>query len=337
MALLFFDTAQFGSAPEAGWDAGSANNRQTSGGPFNDGYTFTNAMARTLGVNAATVTIGYWWKPQNGVAITHWDLVETATVQCRIAHTASNQLTLRNGTAGTIHITSGTNLNGVWHYVEWKIPLGNSVNVELRIDGGASVGGLTYTASSVDTTTTANNYITSIRDAQGGNSNTQNWSMFHIADATGTGITDFIGPTKGYFLGPSADGNYTQWAASAGTRWQAVDDWLAFAGSDSDSTYISDNTVGHKNSVALANTVAGLGTIYGLVHSYNHRRDDAGPHTVRGFLRSSGTDQNGTTQTCGTSYAGWAEFYEFSPFTGGSTRWTTAEVDGLESGVEVIT
>lgn len=332
MALLFFDTFQYGaSVTDSGWDAGgAAPTYGPSGGPFSDRYVNTpNTMQKTLGVNATTLIFGYWFREPAGVILRNWDFKDGATVQCSITQDASGFLVLKNGTGGTTLLTLGPFSLNVWRFIELKIVFGNAGSIEARVDGTV-VG----SASPVDNTASANNYCNAIAAGNTGD-NRHQFAHLYMLDTTGSAPTNnYLGPVKGYILSPTgADtGNYNQWAASVSTRTSCVDEMPT---PNDDTDYISDNTAGHKSSFSMADTAAGLGTIFGAAAYYRARRDDAGPHTGRFFFRIAGTDYAAATETFAASYVSYAYLYPTSPAT--TAAWTTSEIDGLETGVELVT
>jgi hypothetical protein len=333
MSLLFFDTCGYGAASgfEAGYDtaAGAVFNVSATGGPFN-GRNYNNVtVTRSLGVNATTLRAGKWVRSTSvATSRTFMRFQDTTSVQCCLIWEATtSQLKVVNGTAGTeLGREAGARLLNTWYFVEWEVVFNSTTGTtKVWVDGTEVIN-----ETGKDTTTTANNYANRYVDVSA--STAFQIGETYVCDDQGAAPWNArLGPVRGYVLTPAADGNYTAWTASAGNRFEAVDESPA---PDGDTTYITDNTPGNKNSVTLTNTAAGLGTIYGLAHYYNERRDDAGPHTVRSFLRINGTDYPEATDTCTASYVAHAYFDQVSPDT--SAAYTTAEVDALEIGVETI-
>jgi hypothetical protein len=329
MSLLHFDTCQYSTlAPDVGWDTGSAVGTYTAtGGPFNDRYYSNTNLTKTLGVNAVTLTYGGWFRTTAGGAVNIARFLDGASVQCSLLQeVTTNKLKVLNGTAGTqLGISAAGLTPNVWVFVEWEVTFGNTGSTKVWVDGT-----LVINVSSVDTTTTANNYGNVITLPAGLNG--AHFGSLYVIDTAGSLNNARLGPVKGYLLSPTADGTYTAWTPNTGTRWQAVDETPA---PNDDTDYISNNTAGNKNSVALANTPAGLGTIHGVAHYTRMRRDDAGPHTGRAGLRVNGTDYPAATETLAASYVGYSYMRETSPDT--SAAWTSSELDGTEHYVETVT
>lgn len=335
---FWFDSMQVGAANTDGVPLGynaavaSAGGYTSTGGPFNDRFIAGLNGTRALGINAGSVSCGVWHNATSLQAANIFQGLDGATAQFSVRETATGTIEVRaGGSAGTILGTSAVVLVvSTWQYIEIEVTATSAggSTFQVWVDGTSVLSGSGDTAAG-----TANNFVTNILN--GGNSNSIRYEgLYNIAETAASTATR-LGPVKPYALVGTADGAFTAWTANTGTRWQAINETPTNNG---DTTYISSNTPGDKNSIAITDTVAGLGTIFGLAHYYWERRDDAGPHTVRAFLRDSGgTIQNEATETSTASFVGHGYFREFSPFTGGATRWTTTEVDGLQLGEELIT
>lgn len=338
MAHIFFDGCQFGTGDAAGWDAGFGPASYTStGGPFSDRHVsvLSTTAFKTLGSNVSTILIGYWWNLQINTAQNVFDGRDGSTVQFRIGSNSSNQLQIRNGTAGTILGTGTTAFStGAWRWVEWKIGVSNSATVQCKVD--QSIASTTYeiNVSGVDTTTTANAFITSVLSSASAAVGQQLFNCFVLWDTTGSLMNDWIGPQRASILTPTGSdtGTFNQYTASTGTRTSCVDEANT---SNDDTDYISDATAGHQQSFTMTNMPFSPTSINALSLQGRMRRDDAGPRTSRLFLRNSGgTLNNQTTETLSATYVNYTYQSGVSPFT--SAAWAQAEIDGLEAGVELV-
>lgn len=151
---------------------------------------------------------------------------------------------------------------------------------------------------------------------------------------TGSSQNDFLGPQRASVLTPTGSdtGTFNQWTASTGTRTGCVDESPT---PNDDTDYISDNTAGHQQSFTMTDLPVTPNAINGLSLHGRWRRDDAGPHTARLFLRNSGgTIQNEATESIAATYETKVYQRGLSPFSSGA--WTKAEIDGLQAGVELV-
>lgn len=333
MALIFFDGCQWGTNPsaDAGYDTGACNYISSPNPPFGDRFCSSHAAQKILGSNVGTLIFGFFWKTTTLTAFNHFNLRDGANVQATVKNIVSGgnlQLQIINGSAGAVLGSSTHTFSvDVWRHVEWKIPFGNSVNVICKVDGVEEIN-----VSGVDTTTTANNFITNIIGVAG--SSACNFYCLYLLDTTGTSQNDFIGPQRASILHPTGSdtGAFNDFAASAGTRTSCVDDPTT---PNDDADYVFDNTAGHKQSFTMEDLPVSPAQINGLALYGRWRRDDAGPHTARLFLRESGgTINNEPTESVAATYENKVYMHGISSFT--SSPWTKSEIDGLQPGIELV-
>lgn len=216
----------------------------------------------------------------------------------------------------------------VWNFVELQVTLGTNGTTgsfELRINGITAAS-----ASGIDTFLDTASELSIIR-----------WT----ADRMGYEIDDLViftnaGAAPNTWLGdatirtllPTADGAVVDWTANTGTDWQAVDDPTS---PDDDTTYIASSTVSQKSRFAMADLPNAIATIHGVQLRYDAKKTNVGARTMRGYIRSSATEGNGTTIGLATTYA-WQRGGFFATDPNGGIAWTKAAVDAMEVGVEVV-
>ena len=76
------------------------------------------------------------------------------------------------------------------------------------------------------------------------------------------------------------------------------------------------------------------GTVYGIQACALVRQDAGSAHTVRLFVRISGTNYYGSAQTVTASYQYIREIWTLNPAT--SAQWTTADLAQIEVGYELV-
>jgi hypothetical protein len=285
------------------------------------------ALQRDVTAQATYTVGGYFYFTSVSVAATplirlcdkatHLVGADTGQI-CVVVETDGTVSVRRSSKTGTQLDNGGTVLPNTWHSFEITATIDNAAGAfELRIDGSTVASD-----SGVDTQDTANAYINSVCLGRPG-------AIFlymcdvYIHDDT------FMGPMKSEDLYSDGAGNYTQWTPSAGSNWQNVDERPP----DEDTTYNLEATATQKDSFTFQNTTQ-TGTVKCVAVNIQMRMDDAGPHTVRPFVRISSTDYFGTAFSVTGAYVNSQYIWEVSPAT--AVAWTDGEIDGAEFGVELV-
>lgn len=249
-----------------------------------------------------------------------------------VTHAASGQITWMPS-RGSATTEAGTSLTtGTWHWVEIKITLGTTSSngaCVIRVNGATVIN-----ATSQDTNVTGNG--ASYFEITGGGSTTPNEAYFDdfvIMDSTGSVMNDFIGDSVITVQTPNADGGTVDWAASAGSDYECVDESPASANGDTD--YISSSTTGQESRFNLTNLSGTPTTIHAVQVRYKARKTASGQRTVRGLINSNANESVGNTQGLTTAYV-WkhGDIFELDP--DGSVAWDVASVNALQAGVEVV-
>jgi hypothetical protein len=155
----------------------------------------------------------------------------------------------------------------------------------------------------------------------------------YILDTNGSApYNDFLGPIKVECIKPNADGNHTDWTASAGDRYAAVDDPITGPGPDGDSTYIYSSTAAHNYTAAFEN-VSITDTIYAIAHNMCARFYDYTAADIKQLFRINTTDYEGDTFTLYDAYKWHRQIFTVNP--DDSAAWEDADIDGIEAGVHL--
>lgn len=280
-----------------------------TGGAANYDHVLIGTAFRTSAYSAVTDFIDL----DSGVAT-------TAAGNWNFAFDSTGHIVIRRGT--TV-IATGTTILALnqWYYLEFKMLLATTAvgSYEVRINGVTELG----PTSSV---TTSNGTVNALRfSSPGGGS--QDFDDLVVQDWSVSGV-DFLGDVSVAALLPNGAGNYTQFTPSTGSNWQNVDD----ATPNGDTDYNSSATVGDKDSFAMTNLPVN-GTPYMVQVLSEFRKDDAGSHTQRNFLRVGGTDYEGASNTVLDSYIyGTRDIWNSDP-SGGA--WDQTKIDALEAGYKV--
>lgn len=280
-----------------------------TGGSANYDRVLIGVAFRTSNYSAGTAFINL----DSGVA-------STGSGNWNFAFDSSGHILIRRG--GTTIATGTTILSlNTWYYLEFKMLLatGATGSYEVRINGVTELG---PTSSVI----TASGTVNALRfTSPGGGS--QDFDDLVVQDWSVGGV-DFLGDVSVAALVPTGAGNYTQFTPSTGSNWQNVDD----ATPNGDTDYNASSTVGHKDSFAMSNLPVN-GTPYMVQVLSEFRKDDAGSHTQRNFLRVGGTDYEGASNTVLDTYIyGKRDIWNSDP-SGGA--WDQTKVDALEAGYKV--
>lgn len=273
-----------------------------------------------------------WGAASPGFAIVRIYDVATVQVDVRLDD-AGHIIVTRNGTVlgtSTLQIPS---LN-VYHHLEVLAHIADSPDgwVAVRVDG---VEWLYITG--VDTQATANATASTILVGGAGAGSGFIAQLDDIVVQSGSGASypsSMLGDCGVYFLAPDAAGNYNSQFSRVGagvdSDYKAVDDPSP---PDDDTTYIASLTVGHKSSWSYPAPAPTAGSVKAVQLVLDLRKDDAGAHTVRPFVRIGGTDYTGTTVSVGDTYGMVRQLWLVNPAT--TSEWVLGDFP-LEVGLEVI-
>lgn len=291
---------------------------------------------RTLPTNYATLIVGRSVKiaTLGTSAFTIFGFGDGGTVQINILIGTSGEILVwrgpQSGATGLASTSAGVYTAGTEVYFEAKVTFNGSTGaVEVRKNGTAVL-----TASSLDTTQSANNYANRIYiGADGTVNNTAGANAdaddYYLCDTSGSTNNDFLGDIRVECLLPSGAGNSTQWTPSAGSNYQCVDETAV----NGDTDYVSSSNIGDKDTYAMGNLSSTAGTVFGVATKLRARKDDAGTRTLKSVVRLSATESNGASIGQGTSYAEMFDIFETKP---GGGSWSTTDVNNMEAGVEVV-
>lgn len=217
-----------------------------------------------------------------------------------------------------------------WHFIEVKATISGSSNDSLviRVDNTEVVN-----LSSRDFTD-GDLFIDQVR-FQGTSNRETNLDDLIIMDGNddGTILNDFLGDVGIQTLSASSDSTPEQWGLTTGSdTFEMINDAVP-GKADDDTTVISSSTVGQESWVTHSPTsgtidVLAVGTIT------THKKSDAGARTFRARIRESSAEITGSQISPATTFGETRDFFPVNPST--SASWTQAEVDVVETGVEVV-
>lgn len=263
---------------------------------------------------------------------------DSGTAQCSLVIRSTGALAFYRGTSSAQVGSDSSPLvldNDTTYYdIEVKVTIHNTTGqVQVKVNGASVIS----TAADQNTRGGSNNSANGVlfgNVTDFGSAPTVKLQHAVIMDSTGSQMNNFLGPVNVNLHDTTADGNYTTWAANTGNRYQAVDE----TNPNGDTDYVSAASVGDKVTFAMGNLPAGVTTVHSVFLWTDVKRDDATTRGYKALLRYSGADSNPNAEhTVGSSYAYFFDAFDVSPFSGGSTAWTTTEVDGVEAGAIITT
>ena len=141
--------------------------------------------------------------------------------------------------------------------------------------------------------------------------------------------TDFLGDSQVDVVRVTGAGNYAQFAPSAGSNYQNVDE---SPGPDDDTTYNDGDALNEMDAYQMGDLSAG-GTIHALKSQMNIKKTEAGTGKAKHVLRINSSDYLGDEKVLTTSYTTENHIWNLNP--DDSNAFETADINALELGVKV--
>jgi len=280
-------------------------------------------------IPSAQVTIGFAYQPvaaTSGIGVSFY--ADGGTIQHAgiVRNSTTGVLEARRGT--TIVATGTTVLNaGAWYYVELQATIADSGGIiKVRLNG-ATTNEIDFTGD------TKNGGTSSLIDAiRLENRSTNNRvDNLYVLNSTGATNTTFLGAVRVHTLAPNDNGATSQFTGSDGNQtdnYQLVDE-LPYTAAD----YVTSSVSAQRDTYALTNLPVGYHQILGAQSNIVGLKSTAGSRALKPAIRSNGAVYYGFSKTLSTDVQTYSDIFESSPVT--SSAWTSAEINNLESGMEV--
>jgi len=232
----------------------------------------------------------------------------------------SERLLLKDADDTTIFTSSNSYNDSKFHWFKLRVEAGASGNWSVDIDDGLDTGSGTSNFNSV------NHGFLSLSGSANGE--------VYIDDLL---IDNAAFPTKPYSIRQKlvgGDGNYTDWTASSGTRWETNDE----VASDDETTHITESDDPGRNSFTLEDAGAAgyveIGTGPLFVYWCMKGRKFTNPDTtVRPFLRQDSSDSDEADANFNNSATYHPLCYPKPNDPQSGSPWTWAELDSVELGI----
>ena len=285
---------------------------------------------KTLPSTYRTLIVGFavqfnWNTSQVGQSF--FRLHDGATLHVYVTRETSGLISVYRGN-GTLLGQYDVVLNlGTWYYLELKATIDDTSGViQLRVNEY-----LALNLSGIDTRNGGNASINKIKfHTDHEVSYPFNIDDLYVCDDSGPNNNDFLGDCRIDVVRPNGAGYATNWAPSAGSNYQCVDDALFDNGTD----YVSENTVDDIDSYTFSDLPLGVAGIKGIQTNVFAKRTDSGVNTkLKPILRPVSTNYEKTEVTLTSSYYDFTEITELNPETG--LAWTKATIDAMEVGLKL--
>lgn len=253
-----------------------------------------------------------------------------ATEQFRLRIFASSasvaQVDVMRGATVIATVTTTLSLAG-WHYIELQVAVdtGTAGTIEVRID---EVSAYTNSGTNTANAGSANADIVEFKSTSGSSCFLDD--IYICDDQTGDGLGNdtFRGDSQVIGFKPNANGSVSQWSRSSGASDSAL---LA---DTSDSSFISDSTVGHETFVNFEDPSILSGTVFGVQLNSLANLD------LSGSRQFSLEYYDGSAHTLPTSHvvasttiAAFSDVIEANPVS--ATNWLAAELASAQFGPKV--
>lgn len=339
MSLVYVDGFETYTSPTQRWFGTNAAFSSISTSTPRTGsrrWQLSNANAfRTLGSanEHATLIIGAACRadaPNGASGLTYMIACSDSagTIHLTVTSDPSGKLSVRigNSTGAILGSESGATFaaTGVWHYLELKATLSNTVgSAEVRVDGSA------IPVISLTNIRTKNDGTKTVFDSVGfGGAGAISVDDLYVCNAAGSINNNFLGDCRVQLLLPTSDGAYQEWTPTpAGTHYTTVKT-LPVRTTD----YVASATLNARDTWGYDGVPAGV-TVNGVQVTTAAAKDEAGARSIAPLVRSGGVDVAGANQALSLDNQALIQLWERNPAT--SATWTAADVNAAEFGVKV--
>ena len=310
----------------------------TTGGPrdgvhMNTPHIDNYRLTGDISPSGAGFVIGFRFRYNVGGNATDFvTIYDGGTGQCSMKLEASRHITLQSGAGiGEARLITSERslLPQSWNFIEFKGTIDNSAGVlEVRVNNEVWA-----TISSQDTQRSGAAQWTELH-FEGLNSIQTKWADVYILDQSGGVDDDYLGDIMADYKPVDGNGNTANFLGSDAdmtNNFELVDDDAP--GPDDDSTYIESNTVTDKDDSTVAPTDVASGIVCVQWVSYNRNASVSSGVTGRDYIRSGGTDFEGSDFPTTASYDLITRPNVLDPNT--SAAWTVANRDAANAGIKV--
>lgn len=278
---------------------------------------------------SAQVTVGLAYQPvvaTSEIGISFY--ADGGTIQ-HAGVTRNNSTGLLEAKRGVATVATGTTVlsAGTWYYLEIQATIADSGGtIKIRVNG-ASTNEIDFTGDTKNGGTST--LIDAVRlENRSTNNRVDN---LYVLNSSGSVNTTFLGAVRVHTLAPNGNGATSQSMGSDGNQadnYQLVDE-LPYNAAD----YVASSSSAQRDTYQLDDLPAGYHQILGAQSNMVGLKNAAGARALKTAVRSNETVYYGTSRSLSTNAQTYSDVFENSPVT--SSAWSSAEINNLESGMEV--
>jgi hypothetical protein len=348
VCLIVSQTTAFAAIVQiCGFESGSSIETIQTGGTFDAAYTSvkrTGSYAlRTAptttaagwvelravgGASAATYYTRFYFRYATKAASSDEPIAAvmnaSSVLKFELRLNSAGNLVAYDATPTVISTGASVLSSGTWYRIEVRVTeVGAGTDTwEVKINGTSELTGTNDLGAS-------NVLATRFGKTTNRNGNT----VDYVYDDIAMSDSAYPGPGQVSIMRPDGDGVATTWTigAGAGSDWENVEE----VPHDSDTTYLLSTLVsGDASTVTLESAAAAgiSGTISAVKGLTMVKRDAASDGTYQVRLRAGGTNSDSSNATATSAYTAGQRLLTTDP--SDSNPWTTADLDGLEVGIE---
>ncbi len=251
---------------------------------------------------------------------------EGTTEHVKLFLTTAGAIDIKNVSTVLASTSNGVISLDTFHFIEFKVTIGNAGTIELKIDGAIVV-----TSQAADTQNGGTSIVDNIQfEPTLGTMIIDDIYILNTAD--GAPQDDFLGDIQIDAVFPDGAGNVSNFTPSAGSNWQNVDDNPHTTDTDFNET----STLNDIDLYTFGNlpSIAGGSTVISVKAMALTRRTDGSAINAQVAARPVSTNFFSGSDALATGYVYQIKFWDDNPET--SIQWTDTLFNAAEFGLEAL-
>jgi len=218
---------------------------------------------------------------------------------------------------------------GAWNYCELKFMVGASGTCETHLNGGADIP---VSIGNFGTTAVDNVALMGYSPTAGPVSGpTMRFDDVYVCSLIGSMNNNYLGDVHVETIFPNADGAHNDWIPNSGVNHF---DRVSEVSPDSDTTYVSSQTVGATDTYDYPSLITSAGGIFAVQTNLWAIKTDAASRLVAPVVRRGTSDSVGAPAPLATSYTDLTQIWEQDP-NAGPGPWNIPNFNASQFGIQV--